>query len=303
MKTKLILSLFLMISLGSSLAQNEFNIRQLRMEPTLSLSITNSQFRNGFINQSGFNDNFDNGTTFNLNESLIDSPKKKTVIIPVDTNYKAPEGLKTRLPQALIIPAILIGWGVSTIGSNGLYSSHQARTDLLNFTKGKGGPIDNYLIISPYFEFGALLLFKVKCNNDFVNTTLLIAKSEALMLLVLEPMKYITHEQRPDKSDYLSMPSGHTAEAFVAATIVYREYRYLSPWAGVGAYTLATTVGAFRMINDKHWESDVFVGAGIGMMSTNIIYATHQHRWGRNGVCLTPTYDGKNAGLAFTMSF
>jgi hypothetical protein len=48
------------------------------------------------------------------------------------------------------------------------------------------------------------------------------------------------------------------------------------------------------MVNDKHWESDVFVGAGIGMLSTNIVYATHQHRWGRNGVCFSPTYDGKN---------
>lgn len=303
MKTKLILSLFLMILIGSSFAQNEFNIAELRTEPTLSLSITNPQLRNGFISQNNYNNNFDKVNRIEQNESLLDSPKKRQVIIPVDTNYKAPEGLKTKLPQALIAPVILIGWGISTISNHGLYSSVHARTDLLNFTKGKGGPIDDYLIISPYFEFGALLLLKVKCNNDFINTTLLIAKSEILMLAIVEPMKSITHELRPDKSDYLSMPSGHSAEAFVAATIVYREYRHLSPWYGIGAYTLASTVGVFRMVNDKHWESDVFVGAGIGMLCTNVVYATHQHRWGRNGVCLTPTFDGKTKGLAFALSF
>jgi PAP2 superfamily protein len=226
-----------------------------------------------------------------------------TVLIKVDTNYVFPVGYKTHLPQALIIPAILIGWGVSVIGNHGLYSSVQMHTDLFNFTKGKGGPIDDYLLLSPYAEFGVLLLLKTKCNSDLINTTLLIVKSELLMLAILEPMKYITHEQRPDKSDYLSMPSGHTAEAFVAAGIVYREYRHKSAWYGVGAYVLATTVGVFRMVNNKHWEDDVFVGAGIGMLSTNVVYATHQHRFGRNGVCLSPSYDGKNLGGSLSYQF
>jgi membrane-associated phospholipid phosphatase len=303
MKTKLIISLFLMIFCESSFGQNEFDITQLREEPTLSLSITNSKLKDVFINQDRKENNLNTENNIAANESLLDTPKKKTVLIPVDTTYKAPEGYKTKLPQALIIPGILIVWGVSVIGNNGLYSSVKAKNDLLNFTKGKGGPIDNYLLLSPYVEFGALLALKVKCNSDFINSVLLIVKSEALTLAIIEPMKYIAHEQRPDKSDYLSMPSGHTAEAFCAATIVYREYRHLSPWYGVAAYTLATTVGVFRMVNNKHWESDVFIGAGIGMASTNVVYATHQHRWGRNGVCLTPTYDGKNTGLAFAMSF
>ena len=103
----------------------------------------------------------------------------------------APERFKSRLPQGLIVPGILIAWGVSTIGSHGLYSSHQARSDLLRFTKGRGGPVDDYLIESPYVEFAALLLLKVKCKNDFVNTVLLIAKSELLMLAITYPIDEI----------------------------------------------------------------------------------------------------------------
>jgi len=254
---------------------------------------------------------------------VVDTPVFKSPLIklnPGDTNYVPPERYKTRLPKALVAPGILIAWGLINIGNHGLYSSHQARSNLLSFTKGKGGPIDDYLIESPYIEFGALLLFKVKCKNDFVNTVLLIAKSEALMLALTYPIKYITKEERPysyqkgldgvpldvrkqDSQAFLSMPSGHSSEAFVAATIVYREYRYLSPWYGIGAYTLASTVAVFRMVNDQHWESDVFVGAGIGILSANVVYATHQHRWGRNEVCFAPMYDGSNKGFLFSYRF
>lgn len=256
----------------------------------------------------------------NLPTDLItEIPPKDTVLIKVDTTYKFPVGYKTHLPQALIVPAALIIYGLTTIHSHGLYSSFQARADILKMTHGKGNNIDNYLVFAPYLEFGALLLLKVKCNNDLLNTFLLIAKSELLMLAITYPMKYLAGEERPysyyntdpnyvhtakaNPYAFQSMPSGHTAEAFVAATIVYREYRHLSPWYGVGAYVLATTVGAFRMINDQHWMSDVFVGAGCGILSANIVYATHQHRWGRNGVCVTPTFDGKNLGGAFVYSF
>ena len=123
------------------------------------------------------------------------------------------------------------------------------------------------------------------------------------MLALVTPLKFITKEERPDNSNTQSFPSGHTAEAFVAATIVFREYRYKSAWYGIGAYALATTVGAYRMINDKHWESDVLVGAGIGILATNFVYATHLHRWGRKEVCLAPTFDGKNKGMMLSYQF
>ncbi len=295
MKTKILISFLVMIACEATVfAQNESPTSfQIKME---NYELSNKLADMNYIPSANKNEDFRTSITGAKLE--LDSP-----LIPVDTNYRVPEHFKTRLPQALYVPAIMIAWGASVIGNGGLYSSQKAKTDLLNFTKGKGGPVDNYLLLSPYVEFGVLLLLKVKCNSDFINSILLIAKSEILMLAIIEPMKYITHEQRPDKSDYLSMPSGHTAEAFCAATIVYREYRYLSPWYGICAYTLATTVGVFRMVNDKHWESDVFIGGGIGMACTNIVYATHQHRWGRNGVCFSPMYDGKNKGATMAFSF
>ena len=233
-----------------------------------------------------------------------DSLKKVTPLIDSVTIETKNRTYKTKLLPSMIAPAVLIGWGLTTFKNNGLYSSYHARADIQRkFGKYKG-PVDNILIASPYLEYAVLLLLKQKCKNDMLNSLLLIGKSEAIMLAIVFPLKYTTKELRPDGSDNQSFPSGHTAEAFLAATIVYREYRYKSPWFGMGAYVLAATVGAYRMINDKHWESDVFVGAGIGMFSANLVYATHLHRWGRKDVCIVPTFDqNKNKGLALSIRF
>lgn len=241
--------------------------------------------------------------------SAVDAQKyTDTTFVNVTAPDKVPvtitdRSLKTKLLPSMIIPAILIGYGLSTINNNGIYSSYKAQYDVQKgFGKDKA-PLDDYLIIAPYVEFGALILLKQKCKNDMLNTLLLIGKSEAIMLAIVFPLKYLTKVERPDGSDNQSFPSGHTAEAFVAATVVYREYRYKSVWYGIGAYALASTVGAYRMINNRHWQSDVLVGAGIGIMSTNLVYATHLHRWGRKEVCVVPTFDGRNKGFAMAFNF
>ena len=249
-------------------------------------------------------------------------PGNSNFIFKSDSVRVVPDdaGLKTKLLPSMIVPAALIIYGVTTIGNHGLYSSIQAHRDIMKLTGGKGSTIDNYLQYSPYLEFAALLALKVKCKNDAINTALLIAKSEIIMSAIVFPMKYIVGEERPysydrgqagesladrkkDANAFVSMPSGHTANAFCAATIVYREFRYKSPWYGVGAYALATSVAAFRMINNQHWESDVLVGAGIGILSTNVVYATHIHRWGRKEVCFIPASDGTFNGFVLNCTF
>ena len=105
-------------------------------------------------------------------------------------NYLAgdiPDNSRTRFLPSLILPAVLIGYGLTTLKNNGLYSSYQAKTDIQRTFGNQGAPIDNYQVFSPYVEFGALLLFKVNCKNDMVNTLLIIGKSEILMLAIVEP--------------------------------------------------------------------------------------------------------------------
>lgn len=68
-----------------------------------------------------------------------------------------------------------------------------------------------------------------------------------------------------------SFPSGHTATAFAAASAVTAEVSHWWPrstWiVGPAMYGGATLVGLSRMYHNRHWASDVALGAAIGTFS------------------------------------
>ena len=181
--------------------------------------------------------------------------------------------------RAAVVPAVLIGYGISTIHGNGFYSSYQAHDDIRRVFGDYRNHADNYLQFAPYLELGGVLLAGVKSRNDRVNLGLVILKSELIMATSVYIVKFATNIDRPDGTP-TAFPSGHTAQAFLAASIVHTELRDKSQWYGIGAYTLATGVAALRMINDKHWEADVVAGAGFGILSAHLGYLTHRYRWG-----------------------
>ncbi|MBH8571101.1 phosphatase PAP2 family protein [Microvirga sp. STS02] len=206
--------------------------------------------------------------------------------------------LKSKLFKAVAIPAVLITYGAITAqGDAGI--NHDARTFVQKQFRPVNTMIDNTVIFLPYVELGAVALAGVESRNDRINTLLIIAKGEAIMLASTFAVKYLANETRPNGADNLSFPSGHTAQAFLAASIVHTEFRDKSQWYGVGAYTIATSVAALRMINDKHWQSDVVAGAGFGILSAHLAYLSHRNRWGRKSigrdVSMTPSYFGNGA--------
>lgn len=179
-----------------------------------------------------------------------------------------------------IVPLSFVGAGLLTLGNNELFfNKHEVKEERDHSFLGFHDPIDNFLAVAPIGVNYGLDLLKVPARDDFLNQTLILAKSEVATLGVVYILKYATHERRPDNSDYRSFPSGHTAEAFLAATFLDKEFRSASPWISVAGYTMATATGALRILNNKHWIGDVLVGAGVGMLTTNIIFATHQYRW------------------------
>ncbi len=111
------------------------------------------------------------------------------------------------------------------------------------------------------------------------------AGATAIMGLSVESVKRLAGRVRPDGSDERSFPSGHSATAFLTASLFAKEYGHLSPWYSVGAYGVATSTAMLRRMGDHHWMSDVMVGAGIGILSVEIGYAladaffaTHPHK-------------------------
>jgi membrane-associated phospholipid phosphatase len=150
---------------------------------------------------------------------------------------------------------------------------------------------DDHMQFLPIWIVYGLDIVKVKPKNDFLNRSLLLIKSEVLMNVMVWSLKYGTDIVRPDGSNDRAFPSGHTAQAFVAATFMHKELGHRSVWYSIGAYSMATSVAAFRVLNNKHWFSDVLAGAGFGILATNIAYATHRYKWGkRPSLVAMPTY-------------
>ena len=79
-----------------------------------------------------------------------------------------------------------------------------------------------------------------------------------------------------------SFPSGHTTTAFAAAAAVTSEVKRLWPkytwYVGPVMYGGATLVGLSRMYHNRHWASDVALGAGIGTFSgLKVVKYSHSH--------------------------
>ena len=133
--------------------------------------------------------------------------------------------------------------------------------------------IDNYTQYVPLALTIGLKIGAVEGRSDWPRFWASSAASAAIMAGLVNGIKYTASEMRPDGSTRNSWPSGHTATAFMAATILHKEYGLTrSKWYSVGAYTLATATGVMRVLNNRHWISDVLSGAGIGILSVELGY-------------------------------
>jgi hypothetical protein len=134
--------------------------------------------------------------------------------------------------------------------------------------------IDDYSqFFGPVMTTG-LKIAGVEGRSDWGRYLASTALSYGIMAGFVNSIKYTAKEMRPDGSTANSWPSGHTATAFVGATILHKEYGLTrSPWYSVAGYGVATATGVMRVLNNRHWVSDVLSGAGIGIMSGELAYA------------------------------
>jgi membrane-associated phospholipid phosphatase len=141
---------------------------------------------------------------------------------------------------------------------------------LTNFKTG----IDDYLqFFGPAMTVG-LKLGGYEGRSDWPRLLASAGLSYAIMAGFVNGIKYTAKEMRPDGSTANSWPSGHTATAFVGASLLHKEYGLTrSPWFSVAGYGMATATGVMRVLNNRHWISDVMSGAGLGILSTELGYA------------------------------
>lgn len=200
-------------------------------------------------------------------------------VLPSDTVLCPVSGVQTniqrenpKLLSSVIVPSgLIVGgyllWKLPALDEVDSWVQWQSQSHFATNTK-----VENVLIYSTYVSYFGLDLVGVKARNSFKERLLLSAGSVAVGQGTFQLLKVIIYRDRPDGSDRKSFPSAHTGTAFIGAHLLMKEYGYISPWIGVSAYTAATTVGFLRVTNNKHWFSDLMVGAGLGMLSVELSY-------------------------------
>ena len=176
--------------------------------------------------------------------------------------------------KSVSIPAGLITLGTLSFTSDWLQDFNLfGQRFANNANPDRRTRIDDYTLAVPALAVGGLHIAGVHGKNNIVDATIMVGLSQTLAYVgVITPLKKLTATERPDKSDSLSFPSGHTAAAFVSAEFLRQEYKDVSPWIGAAGYGCAVLTGYLRMYNNKHWFSDVVAGAGVGILSTRITY-------------------------------
>lgn len=117
-------------------------------------------------------------------------------------------------------------------------------------------------------------------NARLLDAALVATEAQLLTAAFSEGFAYSTARSRPaDSNDPFtfkfgrdSFPSAHASQAFAVAAVI--SDRFDQP-AGAIAYGLAGLVGLSRLVQDKHWASDVVGGAALGWAIGHFLSARH----------------------------
>jgi membrane-associated phospholipid phosphatase len=186
------------------------------------------------------------------------------------------------------------------IQDNALTLRNKSKTirDINEYVTQFGGLYEVYTLVG-MGTFGALF------NKPKMLTTTFLATQAYLTGSAVEGVvKFITGRQRPDflldasgtvdpafRGPFSSArdiygnkvsgswPSGHTTVAFAAATVFAMEYKD-KPLIPILSYGVATLIGLSRMVENRHWFSDVVAGAALGYLTGKQV-VNNYHRYAK----------------------
>ncbi len=171
----------------------------------------------------------------------------------------------------------------STVGNNGRFTFGSIDKNTLPFA---------VMITRAAYVVGTDLFTEDGSSLSDYKHALLFQKSLIYTYTLTEIVKNVTARQRPDKTDNKSFFSGHTSTTFTAASFLYRELddyfdecpitsndktlrTSLKTLSFVTLYGWAGFVGYSRIHDNKHYLSDVLVGAAVGMFIGNFMYHSY----------------------------
>ena len=271
-------------------AKNNRNIKEKVMKFLLILLVPSMVFAQNDSLKVNQNENFSSG------------------IMVGDTISSEPSS--TLKFKNFIVPGVLISYGVLATETKLFRKiNFDTRNEIKEDHPSFATKIDNFSQAAPAVAVFALQAFGVKGQSTVKKEAVVYAMSLGISTLVVVPAKNLTHQERPDGSNFKSFPSGHTAFAFASAEFLRREYWETSPWIGVAGYAVAAGTGILRMYNNKHWLGDVAAGAGVGILSTTMSYwlydklhldkALNKNR----STMIAPTFSNNKIGFGLVSNF
>lgn len=168
--------------------------------------------------------------------------------------------------------------------------------------------IDDYFQFVPIAEIYLADVLNIQAKNHWFDQTKYLFISNAITAAITQGLKRITLKTRPDLSTKDAFPSGHTSFSFTNASVLMHEFKDSAPILAYSGYFFSTTTSAFRMINDRHWISDVIVGAGIGILVTELVYYMEPLKnfnpfLKNENINFVPMIDQNSKGFYFSFTF
>ena len=153
-------------------------------------------------------------------------------------------------------------------------------------------------------------------NDDTLSKkrAILMFKASLYSMSLTTGLKPIIGQTRPDGTDQLSFPSGHSTGAFAFAGLIMAEHDFW-PW-GISALALSTVTAASRINDNRHYLHDVVGGATIGLaygLGLSYLYRVKDSRNTSTSadddsseareLLILPSYSPEFKGLSMVMSF
>jgi membrane-associated phospholipid phosphatase len=209
-------------------------------------------------------------TTFSQaqnDSTIVFMGNKSPMVISVNKSFTTKQFNKNRLHHSFCVAAPIATIGLAMIPAD-ISIRNGVNRGLPHFHTS----IDDYIQYAPLAT--QLCMGMIGIEGRSKNRWQILvsdAMAATIMATVVNGMKYSINRTRPNGSDH-SFPSGHTATAFMGATLLAHEYGHKSVWIPISGYTVAAATGALRVLNNSHYVSDVLVGAAVGILSAELAY-------------------------------
>jgi membrane-associated phospholipid phosphatase len=105
-------------------------------------------------------------------------------------------------------------------------------------------------------------------------------RAQIVTQVLVQGVKHSVGRDRPT-GECCAFPSGHAASAFAAASVLERHLGYRASWPALAA---ASYVATSRLVDNRHFLTDVIFGAAVGTAAGWTVVGRH----GRAGYALQP---------------